>query len=327
MSSDQTISSKLDRMLTLEMARVVESTAVAAAYKRGKGNEEDADQVAVDAMRRELNSVPISGRVVIGEGERDKAPMLYIGETVGLGGKEVDIALDPLEGTRVCAKNQPNALAVIALAERGNLLYAPDVYMAKIAVGPGYPKGIINLDASATDNLNAVAKVKNCPVSELSICVMDRPRHRQLIEEIRSANASVFLIGDGDVAGIIHTTDLQKKGIDLYMGIGGAPEGVLAAAALRCIGGQMQGRLLLDTTEKRSRAECMGIIDIEKVYSIEEMAKGDVLFAATGVTDGRMLKGVEFTEDGILTQTLVMSSSTRTVRWINSRHEYTSKSK
>lgn len=311
----------LDRMLTMEMARVVEAAAVAAARQRGQGDEKKADQVAVDAMRTELNNLPISGRIVIGEGERDEAPMLYIGEEVGYGGPEVDIALDPLEGTTICAKNQPNSLAVIAIAERGKLLYAPDVYMDKIALGPGYPAGTINIDATPTENLHAVAKVKGCKVSEVSTCVMDRPRHAKLIEEIRAAGAAIRLIGDGDVAGIIHTTDPEETGIDLYIGIGGAPEGVLAAAALRCMGGQMQGRLILDTHEKRVRAEKMGVTDPDKAYAMEEMAQGDVLFAATGVTDGNMLRGVQFHHNHITTHTVVMRSSTGTVRWIDARHE------
>ncbi|MEE9375318.1 MAG: class II fructose-bisphosphatase [Rhizobiaceae bacterium] len=310
----------LDRMLTMELARVVEAAAVAAAYERGKGDEMVADQVAVDAMRTELNNLPISGRIVIGEGERDEAPMLFIGEEVGLGGPEVDIALDPLEGTTICAKNQPNSLAVIAIAERGKLLYAPDVYMNKIAIGPGYPKGTINIDASPIENLEAVAKAKGCKISEVSTCIMDRTRHAKLIEEVRSTGAAIRLIGDGDVAGIIHTTDPEVTGIDLYMGIGGAPEGVLAAAALRCTGGQMQGRLILDTDEKIARAAKMGVSDPEKAYTMEEMAQGDVLFAATGVTDGNMLKGVRFAKDGIHTHTVVMRSSTGTVRWVEAKH-------
>ncbi|MEM8749761.1 MAG: class II fructose-bisphosphatase [Pseudomonadota bacterium] len=311
---------QLDRMLTMEMARVVEAAAVAAARERGMGDEKKADQVAVDAMRTELNNLPINGRIVIGEGERDEAPMLYIGEEVGYGGPDVDIALDPLEGTTICAKNQPNSLAVIAIAERGKLLYAPDVYMNKIAIGPGYPDGVVDIDASPTDNLNAVAKAKGVKVSEIATCVMDRPRHAALIEEIRAAGASIRLIGDGDVAGIIHATEPEQTGIDLYMGIGGAPEGVLAAAALRCTGGQMQGRLILDTDEKRARAEKMGVTEPEKAYTMEEMAGGDVLFAATGVTDGNMLRGVRFTREGIITHTVVMRSSTGTMRWIEGRH-------
>ena len=324
MSSKQK-SGHLDRMLTMEMARVVEAAAVAAARERGQGDEKRADQVAVDAMRTELNNLPISGRIVIGEGERDEAPMLYIGEQVGYGGPEVDIALDPLEGTTICAKNQPNSLAVIAIAERGKLLYAPDVYMNKIAIGPGYPAGVIDIDASATDNLNAVAKAKGCKVSEISTCVMDRSRHADLISEIRKAGAAIRLIGDGDVAGIIHTTEPDETGIDLYVGIGGAPEGVLAAAALRCIGGQMQGRLILDTDEKAARAAKMGVTDPEKAYTMEEMAQGDVLFAACGVTDGNMLRGVKFGRTHITTHTVAMRSSTGTVRWIEARHEDKSK--
>lgn len=307
-------------MLTMEMARVVEAAAVAAARERGKGDEKKADQVAVDAMRSELNNLPISGRVVIGEGERDEAPMLYIGEEVGHGGPEVDIALDPLEGTTICAKNQPNSLAVIAIAERGNLLYAPDVYMEKIAIGPGYPAGTIDIDATPTENLNAVAKAKGVDVSQISTCIMDRSRHTALIEEVRAAGAAIRLIGDGDVAGIIHTTEPDETGIDLYMGIGGAPEGVLAAAALRCTGGQMQGRLILDTEEKQARAARMGVSEPGKVYSMEEMAAGDVLFAATGVTDGNMLKGVRFGSEGIFTHTVAMRSSTGTIRWIDAKH-------
>jgi len=312
--------SQLDRMLTMEMARVVEAAAGAAARERGQGDEKRADQVAVDAMRTELNNLPISGRIVIGEGERDEAPMLYIGEEVGMGGPEVDIALDPLEGTTICAKNQPNSLAVIAIAERGKLLYAPDVYMDKIAIGPGYAPGTINIDATPTENLNAVAKAKGVKVSEVSTCVMDRPRHSKLIEEIRAAGAAVRLIGDGDVAGIIHTTEPEETGIDLYMGIGGAPEGVLAAAALRCTGGQMQGRLILDSQEKIERAGRMGVSDPDKAYTMDEMAQGDVLFAACGVTDGNMLKGVKFARDHIMTDTVCMRSSTGTIRWIKARH-------
>ena len=318
--SSKSQSGRLDRMLTMEMARVVEAAAVAAARERGQGDEKKADQVAVDAMRTELNNLPINGRIVIGEGERDEAPMLYIGEEVGYGGPDVDIALDPLEGTTICAKNQPNSLAVIAIADRGKLLYAPDVYMDKIAIGPGYPAGTINIDATPTENLHAVAKAKGVKVSEVSTCVMDRSRHADLIAEIRAAGAPVRLIGDGDVAGIIHTTEPDATGIDLYMGIGGAPEGVLAAAALRCTGGQMQGRLILDTEEKAARAAKMGVTDPNKAYSMEEMASGDVLFAATGVTDGNMLKGVRFANDGIYTHTVVMRSSSGTIRWIDGRH-------
>ncbi len=312
----------LDRILTLELVRVTERAAVAAARLRGRGDEKAADQAAVDAMRTELNRLPIAGTVVIGEGERDEAPMLYIGEEVGLGeGAEVDIALDPLEGTTICAKNLPNSLAVIAIAERGSLLYAPDVYMEKIAVGPGYPEGIVDLDAPATENIERLAKAKGTPVSEITACILDRPRHARLVEEVRATGAAIRLIGDGDVAGVMHTTNPDETGIDIYMGIGGAPEGVLAAAALRCIGGQMQGRLQLNTEEKLARAAKMGISDPNKVYRMDEMASGDVLFAATGVTDGNLLSGVKFGRDSIQTHTIVMRSSSRTVREIKARHQ------
>lgn len=316
----------LDRILTLELVRVAERAAVAAARLRGRGDEMAADQAAVDAMRQELNRLPISGTVVIGEGERDEAPMLYIGEEVGTKqGPAVDIALDPLEGTTICAKNLPNSLAVIAIAEKGNLLYAPDVYMEKIAVGPGYSKGVVDIDATPTDNIMALAKAKGVKVHEITACIMDRPRHARLIEEVRATGAAIRLIGDGDVAGVMHTTNPDETGIDIYIGIGGAPEGVLAAAALRCIGGQMQGRLQLNTDEKIARAAKMGISDPKKVYTMEEMAKGDVLFAATGVTDGNMLSGVKFARDYIQTHTIVMRASSQTVREIKARHQDMSK--
>ncbi len=318
--------SVLDRVFTLELVRVAESAAVAAARLRGKGDEMAADQVAVDAMRSELNQLDIKGRVVIGEGERDEAPMLYIGEEVGTGnGPEVDIALDPLEGTTICAKNLPNSLAVIAIAERGNLLYAPDVYMEKIAIGPGYPENLIDINAPVAENLAAVAKAKGVDVTQITTCILDRPRHANLIEAVREAGAAIRLIGDGDVAGIIHTTDPEETGIDIYLGSGGAPEGVLAAAALRCIGGQMQGKLLLDSREKRQRAAKMGIENPERIYDVEDMAMGDVLFAATGVTDGNMLAGVKFGRDAITTETIVMRSSSKTVREIKARHQNTGK--
>lgn len=322
MSGKATEASGLDRILTLEIARVTERAAVAAARLRGRGDEMAADQAAVDAMREELNRLPIDGVVVIGEGERDEAPMLYIGEEVGnREGPKVDIALDPLEGTTICAKNLPNSLAVIAIAEKGSLLYAADVYMDKIAIGPGFPPNTVSLEASPTDNIHAVARAKGVPVGEVTACILDRPRHARLIEEIRATGAAIRLIGDGDVAGIIHTTDPDETGIDIYIGIGGAPEGVLAAAALRCIGGQMQGRLQLNTEEKIARAAKMGISDPRKIYTMEDMASGDVLFAATGVTDGNMLQGVRFTRDAIITHTIVMRSSSRTVREIKARHQ------
>lgn len=316
----------LDRVLTLEIVRVTERAAVAAARLRGRGDEKAADQVAVDAMRAELNRLPIRGTVVIGEGERDEAPMLYIGEEVGNGtGPEVDIALDPLEGTTICAKNLPNALAVIAVAEKGTLLYAPDVYMDKIAVGPGYPDGVISIDASPRQNIYNLADAKRVPVSEITACILDRPRHAKLIEAVRETGAAIRLIGDGDVAGVIHTTNPEETGIDIYLGTGGAPEGVLAAAALRCTGGQMQGRLILDTAEKVERAKRMGIDDPKRIYSVNDMARGDVVFAATGVTDGNLLAGVKFGRTAITTETIVLRSSSRTVREIKARHQDTDK--
>ena len=311
----------LDRVLTLEVVRVTERAAVAAAKLRGHGDEKAADQAAVDAMRRELNQLAIDGTVVIGEGERDEAPMLYIGEEVGTKqGPKVDIALDPLEGTTICAKNLPNSLAVLALAEGGSLLNAPDVYMEKIAVGPGYPEGLVDLDIPPAEMMAKVAKAKGCSVYEVTACILDRPRHAKLIEEVRATGAAIRLIGDGDIAGVIHTTNPEDTGIDIYMGIGGAPEGVLAAAALRCIGGQMQGRLVTNKGEQRERAERMGVTDINKKYSMEEMASGDVYFAATGVTDGNLLQGVRFGRNSITTHTVVMRSSTKTVRWIKAEH-------
>ncbi|CAM1639977.1 class II fructose-bisphosphatase [Bartonella sp. B10834G6] len=320
-SADHTLHG-LNRILTLELVRVTERAAVAAARIRGRGDEKAADQAAVDAMRKELNRLPIDGTVVIGEGERDEAPMLYIGEKVGTKeGPAVDIALDPLEGTTICAKNLPNSLAVIAMAEKGNLLYAPDVYMEKLAIGPGYPNGVVDIDASPVDNINALAKAKGVKPNMITVCIMDRPRHAKLIEAVRTTGASIRLIGDGDVAGIIHTTDPDETGIDIYMGIGGAPEGVLAAAALRCIGGQMQGRLQLNTKEKIERAAKMGVKDPNKVYTMEEMAKGDVLFAATGVTDGNLLSGVKFAKNYIQTDTIVMRSHSGTIRNIIARHQ------
>ncbi len=312
----------LDRILTLELARVTERAAVAAARLRGRGDEMAADQAAVDAMRRELNRLPIHGTVVIGEGERDEAPMLFIGEEVGSKrGPRVDIALDPLEGTTIAAKNLPNAIAVIAIAESDSLLNAPDIYMDKIAIGPGYATGLVDLDATPTDNVKALAAAKGVPVGEITACVLDRPRHARLVEELRAAGTAIRLIGDGDVAGIIHVTEPEQTGLDIYLGIGGAPEGVLAAAALRCIGGQMQGRLVINSDEQRERAHRMGVTDINRKYDVAEMARGDVLFAATGVTDGDLLAGVKFTKRAITTHTVVMRSSSGTVRWIKAEHQ------
>ena len=310
----------LDRILVLELARVTEAAAIAAAHLRGRGNEKAADKAAVDAMRRELGRVEIRGTVVIGEGEMDEAPMLYIGEKVGTGeGPEVDIAVDPLEGTTICAKSMPNALAVLAIAEKGGLLHAPDMYMNKIAVGPGYPEGVVDLDASPAENLNALAKAKGVPINEIMACILDRPRHAELIRAVREAGAGVSLIPDGDIAGVIWTTDPKETGIDIYMGSGGAPEGVLAAAALRCIGGQIQGRLIPMKDEERQRAEKMGISDINRKFKLEDMASADVVFSATGVTDGSLLKGVRISGDYAETETVVMRSKTGTVRRIKSR--------
>jgi fructose-1,6-bisphosphatase II / sedoheptulose-1,7-bisphosphatase len=311
----------LERILSLEIVRVTERAAVSAARLRGRGDEKAADQAAVDAMRRELNKLPIDGTVVIGEGERDEAPMLFIGETVGSRkGPTVDIAVDPLEGTTLCAKNMPGSIATMAMAEGGSLLNAPDVYMEKIAVGPGYPKGVVDLDASAEENVRNLAKAKGVKPSEITALVLDRPRHADVIAGVRQAGAAVQLITDGDVAGIIHTADPASTGIDIYIGVGGAPEGVLAAAAMRCIGGQIQCRLVLDTEEKRERARKMGITDPRRRYQMEDLVRGDCLFAATGVTDGALLRGVKFKRDVIETETVVMRSVTGTVRWIRAEH-------
>ena len=289
---------------------------------RGHGQEKPADQAAVDAMRRELNKLPIEGTIVIGEGERDEAPMLFIGEKVGLNaGPKVDIAVDPLEGTTLCAKNMPGAIATMAMADGGTLLHAPDVYMQKIAIGPGYAKNVIDLDAPPAENIQRLAKAKGVPASAITALVLDRPRHADIITAIRCTGAAVRLITDGDVAGVIHTASPDETGVDIYMGTGGAPEGVLAAAALRCIGGQMQCRLILDTAEKRERAQKMGVSDPRMVYGIEDMVKGDCLFAATGVTTGSLLTGVKFRKDNVIeTETVVMRSVTGTVRYIKAEH-------
>jgi fructose-1,6-bisphosphatase II / sedoheptulose-1,7-bisphosphatase len=311
----------IERVLSLEIVRVTERAAVAAARLRGRGAEKKSDQAAVDAMRRELATLPIDGIVVIGEGEMDEAPMLFIGEKVGTkSGPKVDIAVDPLEGTTLCAKNMPGAIATLAMAEKGTLLHAPDIYMDKIAIGPGYPKGVVDLDAPADENIRNLAKAKGVKPETITAMILDRPRHAELIGAVRKAGAAVSLITDGDVAGVIHTADAQRTGIDIYLGIGGAPEGVLAAAALRCIGGQMQTRLIIDTDEKRERAKKMGIKDPRKKYEIEDMVKGDCLFAATGVTTGPMLQGVRFGNDVIETETVVMRSISGTVRWIRAEH-------
>ncbi len=306
----------LDRILVLEVARVTEAAAIASAKLRGRGNEKAADKAAVDAMRRELGRVNIRGTVVIGEGEMDEAPMLYIGEEVGTGdGPEVDIAVDPLEGTTICAKSMPNALAVLAISERGGLLHAPDIYMDKIAIGPGYPDGIVDLDATPGENIKALAKAKGCDVSEITACILDRPRHSELIAGVREAGGAVQLIPDGDIAGVIWTTDPRQTGIDIYLGIGGAPEGVLAAAALRCIGGQMQGRLAPTKEEERARAISMGA-DVDRKYGMADMVSDDVVFSASGVTDGSLMSGVHFNGDFAETETVVMRSFSGTVRRI-----------
>lgn len=310
----------LDRMLTLELARVTEAAAIAAARLIGRGDEQAADQAAVDAMRRALNTLDVDGTVVIGEGERDEAPMLYIGEKVGTGkGPKIDIALDPLEGTTLTAKAMPSALAVVALAQGGSLLNAPDVYMDKIAIGGGYPDGIVDLDADPRENIKNLAQAKGVAVSDITACVLDRPRHSEIISKLRELGSRIALITDGDIAGIIHTTD-PSTGIDIYLGQGGAPEGVLAAAALRCIGGQIQTRLVFRNDDERQRARSVGIEDLNKKYLLEDLASGDVMFAATGVTDGSMLDGIHRVGDKISTHTVIMRSATGTVRWIRAQH-------
>ncbi|HQS15217.1 class II fructose-bisphosphatase [Reyranella sp.] len=321
-TKDQT--GKMDRNLALEAVRVTEAAALAASKLMGRGDEKMADQAAVDAMRTTLNSLAIEGTVVIGEGERDEAPMLYIGEKVGSGGPKIDIALDPLEGTTITAKGLPNSLAVMAMAEHGGFLNAPDVYMEKIAVGGGLPEGIVDLDKSVAQNLNDLAKAKKLDVNDLVVCILDRPRHSELIARVREAGARIMLIGDGDVSGVI-ATSTGDSGIDIYMGSGGAPEGVLAAAALRAIGGQIQGRLLFRNDDEKARAKKWGITDLNRKYSMTDMAKGDVMFAATGVTSGSMLKGVRRYHDGAETHSIVMRSKTGTVRWVSARHNYSVK--
>ena len=317
----ESVKAGLDRVLVLEVARVTEAAAIAAARLRGRGQEKAADKVAVDAMRHELAQLAIRGTVVIGEGEMDEAPMLYIGEKVGSGeGPEVDIAVDPLEGTTICAKAMPNALAVLAISERGGLLHAPDIYMNKIAIGPGYPPGTVDLDAPPAANIEALAKAKGVPVSDITACILDRPRHADLIAAVRKAGAGVQLIPDGDIAGVIWTTDPKETGIDIYLGSGGAPEGVLAAAALRCIGGQIEGRLLPASDEQRTRVKKMGIADVNRKFKLEDMASADVIFAATGVTDGSLLDGVRFTGDCAETESVVMRSHTGTVRRIKTTY-------
>ena len=314
----------LDRVLVLEMVRVTEAAAMAAAKLIGRGDEKAADAAAVEAMRRAFDTLQMDGTVVIGEGERDEAPMLFIGEKVGGApgtGPKIDIALDPLEGTTITAKAGPNALAVLAAAEEGCLLNAPDVYMDKLAVGPGYPDGVIDLDKSVRENVEAVAKAKGVAPDENIVCVLDRPRHETLIAELRDIGCGIQLIPDGDVAGVIATTD-EDTTIDMYMGSGGAPEGVLAAAALRCVGGQFKGRLLFRNDDERGRAAKWGITDLNKQYDLKELAKGDCIFAATGVTDGSLLEGVKSLRRGVITtESVVMRASSGTVRWVKSEHQ------
>ena len=310
----------MDRNLALEAIRVTEAAALNCARLTGRGDEKAADQAAVDAMRKAFDALAIDGTVVIGEGERDEAPMLYIGEKVGSGGPKVDIALDPLEGTTICATGGPNALAVIAMADGGNLLHCPDTYMEKIATGPA-GKGVVDLDKTPTENLRALAEAKRCRVEDLTVIILFRPRHEALIKEVRQAGARIRLIGDGDVSAAIATTK-PETGIDLLLGIGGAPEGVLAAAALRCAGGEFQGRLAPRNNDEIERAKKMGVTDIKKKFKIDELARGDVMFAATGVTDGDYLQGVHFFAGGATTQSVVMRSRSRTVRLINATHYF-----
>ncbi|MGB0575339.1 MAG: class II fructose-bisphosphatase [Alphaproteobacteria bacterium] len=312
----------MDRNLALEVVRVTEAAALAASRQMGRGDEKAADQVAVDAMRTALNSLAIQGTVVIGEGERDEAPMLYIGEKVGLGeGPEIDIALDPLEGTTITAKGLTNSLAVIAMAEHGGFLNAPDVYMDKIAVGGGLPAGVVDLDQTPEENLKSLAKAKKVDVEDLVVCILDRPRHEELIAKVREAKARIMLISDGDISGVMATSE-EESGVDLYLGSGGSPEGVLAASALRCIGGQMQGRLLFRNDDERDRARKWGITDLDRKYSMEDLASGDVMFAATGVTNGTMLKGVRRFSGGATTHSMVMRSRSGTVRYIEAVHNF-----
>jgi fructose-1,6-bisphosphatase II / sedoheptulose-1,7-bisphosphatase len=309
-----------DRNLALDSVRVTEAAAIASARLMGRGDEEAADQAAVDAMRQALNVLDIDGTVVIGEGERDEAPMLYIGERVGTGrGPRVDIALDPLEGTTICAKGGPNAIACVAMAPHRGFLNAPDVYMDKLAVGGGLPPGLIDITKPPAWNLGRLAEAKKVPVEDLVVLILDRPRHQQLIADVRAAGARIRLIGDGDVAGVIATARADT-GIDVYMGSGGAPEGVLAAAALRCIGGQFQGRLIFRNDDERGRARKLGVTDLDRIYELEELAHGDVMFTATGVTDGTMLKGVRRVGHRLFTQSIVMRSKTGTVRVIEAEH-------
>jgi fructose-1,6-bisphosphatase II / sedoheptulose-1,7-bisphosphatase len=313
-----------DRNLALELVRVTEAAAIAASRWIGRGKKNEADGAAVEAMRQAFDTVAIDGTVVIGEGEMDEAPMLYIGEKVGQGGPAMDIAVDPLEGTSITAKGGPNAIATIALAERGNFLHAPDIYMEKIAVGGGLPEDVVSLDAPLAENLKNLARAKGVDVSELMVCMLDRDRHAETIAKIREAGARITLIGDGDVAGVIAASQ-PGTGIDIFLGSGGAPEGVLSAAALRCIGGQMQGKLLFEDAAQIERARGMGVTDPNKIYTLKEMAKGDVMFAATGVTTGPMLRGVVRAGSGATTHSIVMRSKSGTVRYVEAHHNFATK--
>ena len=314
---------ELDRALALDIVRVTEATAVAAAQWLGRGDEASADAAAADAMHREVAQLPFEGVVVVGEGEEGDCPAFYLGERIGAGspsGAALDLAVDPIEGATLCAKALPNAMSVLVVAERGGLLKVPPIYMEKVAVGPGYPEGIVSVAATPTENLNAVATAKGVRVEDLTVCVLDRPRHGYLIEEIRAAGAALRLIGDGDIAGVIHVTNPAETDIDMYLGIGGAAEGVLAAAALACIGGQMEGRLVALNKEHRAWAKLAGITDLTKIYALKDMVSGDLSFAATGITDGSMMAGVHHGPTSITTESVVMRASTRTRRWIKTEH-------
>ena len=315
-------SEKMERNLALEAVRVTEAAALSASRWMGRGDEKSADQAAVDAMRQALNNLQIQGTVRIGEGERDEAPMLFIGEEVGAGeGPKIDIALDPLEGTTITAKGGNNALAVIAMAEEGGFLNAPDTYMEKIAIGHSLPDGLVDLDEKVEVNLKELARAKGTDISDLVVCILDRPRHDEIIVKCREAGSRIMLIGDGDVSGVIATSQ-EEAGVDIYVGVGGAPEGVLAAAALRCIGGQMQGRLIFRSSDERQRAERLGITDFDRKYELNELAGGEVMFAATGVTSGTMLKGVRRFRNGAKTHSMIMRSKTGTVRYIEAEHNF-----
>ncbi|GLI25005.1 fructose-1,6-bisphosphatase II / sedoheptulose-1,7-bisphosphatase [Xanthobacter flavus] len=315
----------LDRRLALDMAQAMERCAVAAARLRGHGDEQAADIAAMTVCHREVNEIPVSGTLVIGEGIEGECDQLFVGEKLGRGGAEVDLAVDALEGTTLCAKNMEGSLCVLVLAEHDTLLKMPPCYMEKIAIGPGYPEGIVSLSQSPQDNIRALAEAKGVPPSDVTALILDRPRHAGLIDAVRKTGAAIKLITDGDVAGVVHTANPHESGIDIYLGLGGAAEGVLAAAALRCIGGQMEGRLVLDTEKKRAQAKALGITDFSKVYKLDEMVRGDCLFAATGVTDGALLKGVRFGRDVISTDTIVMRAATGTVRRIATEHRDFSK--